>query len=167
MIKHKLYITVFLLALASCAFGQAYEHCDTKTLKDTCKQYLERPYKYDASNVILISFQKKAQLKEIELPMFIGETYKLIFNTYALPPGVEINVYSKDADHKDRKVLFSCNSNGAQKIFFYETEHWHSKLFIDYVIPAAHNDSGATDNNSSSSSAPTIEGCGVVVIAYK
>ncbi|HTB07165.1 MAG TPA: hypothetical protein VK806_09455 [Bacteroidia bacterium] len=164
MTKHKILVLVFLVALTSFAMGQAYEHCDTKALKDTCKAYLDRPYKYDASNVILISFQKKAQLKEIELPMFIGETYKILFNTYALPPGVEINVYNKDADHEGRKMLFSCNSSGAQKVFIYETEHWHSKLYIDYVIPAAHGDNGATDNTGGS---PDIQGCGVLVIGYK
>lgn len=164
MIKHRLLVLVLAVAMSSVAMGQAYEHCDTKALKDTCKNYLDRPYKYDASNVILISFQKKAQLKEVELPMFIGETYKIVFNTYALPPGVQINVYNKDADHDNRKLLFSCNSSSAQKMFIYETEHWHSKLYIDYVIPAAHSDTGGSTDTGGS---PTIEGCGVLVIGYK
>jgi hypothetical protein len=159
MIKHRILTVLFSFAIAYCAMGQAYEHCDVKELKDTCKNYLDKPYVYDASNVILIQFKKKPQVKEVELPMFIGETYKLIFNTYALPPGVQIDIYPKDANHDGRKALFSCSSSDTKKVYIYNTEHWHTKLYIDYTIPAAHNN--ATDDS------PDVEGCGVVVIGYK
>jgi hypothetical protein len=99
-------------------------------------------------------------MKEVEIPMFLGESYKLIFNTYALPAGVEIHVYNKDADHDKRKELFTCSSSDpVRKIYVFDTEHFSSKLYIDYVIPANH--SGGGD------SAPLIQGCGVLVVAYK
>jgi hypothetical protein len=160
MTKYNLFALLFVTLLASSAIGQSYEYCDTKTLKYSCKNYLEHPYRYDASNIILVTLQKKAQLKEIELPMFMGEEYRLIFNTYALPPGVEIHVYNKDADHDNRKEFFSCNSSDpVKKMFIYDTEHFHSKLYVDYVIPATHDNTAAD--------APLIQGCGVLVIGYK
>ncbi|HSY77196.1 MAG TPA: hypothetical protein VK890_10090 [Bacteroidia bacterium] len=160
MTKHHLFALLFVTLLATSAIGQSYDYCDTKTLKDSCKDYLDHPYKYDASNIILVTLQRKPQLKELEIPLFLGESYRLIFNTYALPPGIEIHVYNKDADHDNRKELFSCNSSGAKRMFIYEPEHVHSKLYIDYVIPAAHDNSGGTD-------APVVQGCGVLVIGYK
>ena len=159
MKKYHLFTLLFLSMLTSSAIGQAYDYCDTKTLKDSCKDYIDKPYKYDASNIILVTLQKKAQMKEVELPMFMGESYKLIFNTYALPPGVEIHVYNKDADHDNRKELFSCNSSGAKKMFVFDTEHFHSKLYVDYVIPA--------NRAAADGSMPTVQGCAVMVVAYK
>jgi len=162
MTKYNILAIVFFTLIATAGMSQAYEHCDTKTLKDTCKQYLDRPFKYDASNTILISFQKRPQMKEIELPMFMGEEYRIIFNTYALPPGVEIHVYNKDADHDNRKELFSCNSSDAsKKIFIWDCPHYHSKIFVDYVIPAKH------DNGSGTDDSPAVEGCGILVVGYK
>jgi hypothetical protein len=159
MRKHNLFALLFILMLASSSFGQAYEYCDTKTLKDSCKDHLDKPYKYDAANIILVTLQRKAQMKEVELPMFMGEEYRLVFNTYGLPPGIEIHVYNKDADHDKRKELYSCNSSLSQKIFMYDTEHFHSKLYVDYVIPAGTPGSDGT--------IPTVQGCAVLVIGYK
>lgn len=159
MRKHHIIALFFFTMLASACIGQAYEYCDTKTLKDSCKNYINAPYHYDASNTILVTLEKKSQMKEVEIPMFLGETYKIIFNTYGLPGGVEIHVYNKDADHENRKELFSCNSSDpAKKIYIYDTEHFHSKLYIDYVIPPTHN----TGDN-----APLVQGCSMMVVAYK
>jgi hypothetical protein len=159
MIKNIFLTFIFLVAAVTVACAQAYEHCDVKALKDTCKFYLDRPYRYDASNIILIQFKKKQQVKEVELPMFIGESYKLIFNMYALPPGVQIDVYNKDMDHQDRKSIFSCNSNDNKKMYIYNSEHFHTKLYVDYTIPAS-KDKSADDS-------PDVAGCGVLVVGYK
>lgn len=158
--KHTILGLLFFTLVTSVSMGQAYEHCDTRTLKDTCKDYINPPYRYDASNTILITFQRKPQLKEIELPMFLGEKYKLIFNTYALPPGVEIHIYNKDANHEKRKELFSCSSSDAKRVFIYETEHFERRIYVDYVIPAKHGVANGDD-------ALQVQGCGVLVIGYK
>jgi hypothetical protein len=161
MIKYNIFFTfLFMVTIGFAAMGQAYEHCDVKELKDTCKNYIDRPYRYDASNIILIQYKKKQQVKEVELPMFIGETYKLIFNTYGLPPGIQIDVYSKSIESDGRKSVFSCNSSDTRKVYVYSTEHWHTKLYIDYTIPANKNSTGSDDS-------PDVAGCGVVVVGYK
>jgi hypothetical protein len=159
MIKRNIFTFVFLVVMGFTALGQAYEHCDVKELKDTCKNYIDKPFRYDASNIILIQYKKKQQVKEVELPMFIGETYKLIFNTYALPPGIQIDVYSKSQEAEGRKSVFSCNSSDTRKVYVYNTEHWHTKLFIDYTIPA--------NKNQTTDDSPDVAGCGVVVVGYK
>jgi hypothetical protein len=160
MIKRNILTFIFLVTMGSFAMGQAYEHCDVKELKDTCKNYLDKPYRYDASNIILIQFKKKQQVKEVELPMFLGENYKIIFNTYALPPGVQIDVYNKSEDHDNRKSMFTCSSSDTRKVYIYATEHWHTKLYIDYTIPPS-KDKTATDDS------PDVAGCGVMVVGYK
>ena len=159
MIKRTIITFIFLVAMRLFALGQAFEHCDVKELKDTCKNYLDRPYHYDASNIILIQLKKKSEVKEVELPMFIGESYKLIFNTYALPPGIQIDVYSKDINHESRKSIFSCSSSDTKKVYIYDTEHFHSKVYVDYTIPAS-KDKSADDS-------PDVVGCGVLVVGYK
>lgn len=159
MIKRNIFTFIFLLGMSSFAAAQVYDHCDVKELKDTCKNYLDRPYRYDASNIILIQFKRKAQVKEVELPMFLGEHYKLIFNTYALPPGIQIDVYNKDENHDKRKSMFSLNSSDTKKVYVYEPEGLHTKLYVDYIIPQAHNQS--TDDS------PDVMGCGVLVVGYK
>ena len=59
MRKHNIIALVFFTMLASACIGQAYEYCDTKTLKDSCKNYINEPYHYDASNIILVTLQEK------------------------------------------------------------------------------------------------------------
>jgi hypothetical protein len=160
MIKHTIITLGLVVATCSFAAAQAYEHCNVNELKDTCKNYLDRPYHYDASNIIMIEMKKKSQIKEAVLPLFSGQIYKLIFNTYALPPGISIDVYDKDQDHEDRKAIFSCNSSDPKKINMYDIDHKHAKqIFVDYTIPASHD--AKTDGP------PDVAGCGVLVVGYK
>jgi len=135
MMKNNLFIVIALVTVfVFTGFKAGQEPCSARDLKEKTKDLLD-PYKYDSSELTRIQYKNKETLKEVEVPLFIGETYRLVFNTEALPRPVEINVYNKDKEAKNRKLLFSSKgSPAATKQFTFE----HSKarrVFIDYIIP--------------------------------
>jgi len=142
---------VFILLVS--AFQIADTPCDQKALKEKSKKLLE-PYKYDVAKVTNIIFNKdKAIIKEIEVPLFIGEKYRLVFNAEALPKKVIINLFNRDKDSKKRKLLFSSKDESADKKEFYFDYSFANKIFIQYDIPAG--DSTAKN------------GCMVFMLGYK
>ena len=159
MMKRNILTFFLVLSISSLAISQVYDHCDVGTLKDTCKDYLTLPYRYDASNIVLIQYRHRSQVKEVVLPMFFGEHYIFIFNTYALPPGIEIDVYDKDEFHGDRKTLFSLNSSSAKKVSVFEPGKHHRRLYVDYMIPKK--------QSESPDDIPDVSGCGVLVVGYR
>src|SRR5688500_16759961 len=105
--KNVIYI---VLASAVLALGfttiQTADNCDKKTLTAACKKKLE-PYKYDSQKFTKINYTKKAQQLEVEVPVFIGEKYRLVFNTSGLPKPIRVSVYTKDKESKKREAIFS------------------------------------------------------------
>ncbi len=93
------------------------------------------PYKYDSQKFTKINFTKKQQQLEVEVPVFIGEKYRLVFNTSALPKAVKINVYTKDKESKKREAIFSNKDAGAEKELVFDVPRVR-KLYIDYDVPA-------------------------------
>ncbi len=137
------------------AFAVKYStECDSVALKKEIKPLLKPDYHYDSSKITRITFKNKKQLKEIEIPLFIGERYRFIFNTKALPQDVSIKIYNKKAGAKKRKLLFS-NEEYLQKgetIYTWEPAK-SRKMYLDYEIPAT------TD---------TIKrGCAVFMVGYR
>jgi hypothetical protein len=143
-------ILVFILLVSAFQNGDA--PCDQKTLKDKAKKTLD-PYKYDLAKVTRIMYKEKPTMKEIEVPLFIGEKYRLVFNTEALPKNVIINLYNRDKESSKRKLMFSSKDAGADKKEFSFDYSFANKIFIDYDIPAG--DSSATS------------GCVVFMLGYK
>jgi hypothetical protein len=144
--------SVFTFAVLS-AFQETPESpCESKTLKTKSRKTLE-PYKYDSAKLTKIIYRKKEFLREIEVPLFFGEKYRCIFNTETLNKGVVINVYNKDKDSRNRKLLFTTKDAPATQTE-YIWEHGHStKIFVDYSIPAG-------DSTSTS-------GCVLFMLGYK
>jgi hypothetical protein len=110
--------------------------CDSKNLKDKAKKTLD-PYKYDSAKLTKIAYKTKESVKEVEVPLFIGEKYRFVFNTETISKTVVINIYNKDKDSKNRKLLFSTqDAPTAEKEHVWE--HTHAmKVFVDYSIPPA------------------------------
>lgn len=149
--------TVFIsislfIAIVIMGFKQDVGSCNAKALKERTKEYLD-PFKYDSSELTRIMYKNKESVKEVELPLFIGEKYKIVFNIEALPKPIEINVYNKDKEAKKRTLLFSSKDQPKdQKQFSFE----YSKarhVFVDYTIPK-------TDTAS-------MVGCVVLMLGYK
>ena len=125
---------------------------DAKELKEKAEDLLD-PYKYDSSELTKIIYKENQTIKEVEIPLFIGEKYKVVFVTEALPKALEIQIYNKNKDSKNRKLLFSYKLAGQDKkdINFEISKSRH--IYIDYVIPPAEEGS--------------FIGCVVFAVGYK
>ncbi len=142
----------FILLISTTSFQTGDVLCDVKELKEKAKDAIN-PYKYDSSELTRIIYKKKESVTEVEVPLFIGEKYRFAFVLEALPKAVEIQIYNKDKDSKNRKLLFSSKDGGIDRKEF----HWEiSKVrhvYVDYVIPP-------TETG-------TYSGCAVFMVGYK
>jgi hypothetical protein len=132
---------------------QTADNCDKKTLTTSCKKKME-PFKYDSQKFTKIQFQKKSQNLEIEVPVFIGEKYRLVFNTSSLPKPVQVNVYTKDKESKKREAIYSSKDlkPGENEIVFDAPRV--RKLYVDYDVPA-------------DSTNQKLSGCVIFMVGYK
>ncbi len=145
--------TISLLVILSLTSFQGGDIlCNSKELKEKAQDGLD-PYKYDSSELTRIVYKNKESIKEIEIPLFIGEKYKFVFVNEALPKSVEIQIYNKDKDSKNRKLLFSSKNAGPNsKDLTFEISK-SRQVFIDYVVPPVETGS--------------YSGCAVFAVGYK
>ena len=148
-------ITISFLALLLMLVCMAFQHgnilCNAKELKDKASLLLD-PYKYDSSELTKIIYKTKESVKEVEVPLFIGEKYRFVFELEALPKHVEVQIYNKDKDAKNRKLLFSSKDMGDKKEFEFDVTRVRT-VYIDYIIPVA--EEGAQT------------GCAVFMLGYR
>lgn len=145
---------VSFLGLLIIAFAfQANAPCDGKALKENAKKQFGEGYTYDMSKLTQIVYKTKPWLKEIEVPLFIGEKYKLVFNCEALPKPIIISIYNRDKESTKRKLLFTTKDAPAGQKHFNFDLSVARKAFIDYEIPAG-------DSTASG-------GCLVFMMGYK
>ena len=145
-----LFSVLFVIVLMAFQGGDIL--CNAKELKEKAKNLLE-PYKYDSSELTRIMYKKKESVKEVEVPLFIGEKYRIAFELEALPKQVEVRIYNKDKDSKSRKLLFSSKDTEADKKEFYFEISKARHVYVDYIIPP-------TEEGSYS-------GCAVFMVGYK
>lgn len=131
---------IFYISLVSLIFAygfttiQTADNCDKKTITANCKKKL-KPYKYDSQKFTKVTLQNKLQLLEVEVPVFIGEKYRLIFNRATLPKSVMIRIFTKDKDSKKREPIYT-SENETEDIIVYDVPRVR-KLFVDYDVPMA------------------------------
>lgn len=164
MIKKK-FVAIFILAICGLFAKGQNTDCNVNVLKDTCKFYFNLPeyggeaFHYDCANKMSVNFIRKEQVREIQIPIFSGENYLFIFNTYDLAPGVKIDVWSKPIQDEKRENLFSVKSSDAVKVNrFIPKKKLRDRIYIDYTIDAHAN---VPD------SAPENGGCGMIVVGFK
>ena len=143
----------FLVTLMLVFSFQASAPCDGRALKENAKKQFGEGYTYDMSKVTQIVYKAKPSLKEIEVPLFIGEKYKMVFNTEALPKSIVISVYNRDKDSKKRKLLFTTKGAPADQKHFIFDLSLARKAFIDYEMPEG--------------DSTVIGGCLVFMMGYK
>jgi len=145
-----LFSVLFVIVLMAFQGGDIL--CNAKELKEKAKNLLE-PYKYDSSELTRIMYKKKESVKEVEVPLFIGEKYRIAFELEALPKQVEVRIYNKDKDSKSRKLLFTSKGLTADiKEFYFEVSKVRH-VYVDYIVPP-------TEEGSYS-------GCAVFMVGYK
>jgi hypothetical protein len=142
----------FVILISTTSFQTGDVLCDVKALKEKAKEAIN-PYKYDSSELTRIVYKKKESVIEVEVPLFIGEKYRFAFVLEALPKAVEIQIYNKDKDSKNRKLLFSSKDGGIDRKEFQWEISKVRHVYVDYVIPP-------TETG-------TYSGCAVFMIGYK
>lgn len=130
--KKTVYISlVGLLVMYGFTTIQQSPEVDKKALTASCKKKIE-PYKYDSQKFTKINFTKKAQQLEVEVPVFIGEKYRLVFNTSSLPKPIKISVYTKDKETTKREPIFTSKPGETEVVFDVPRVR---KMYIDYEVP--------------------------------
>ena len=145
-------LLTFVFIFAFMAFQGGDVLCNAKELKEKAKVALE-PYKYDSAELTRIIYKAKETVKEVEVPLFIGEKYRMVFELEALPKQVEVQIYNKDKSSKKRKLLFSSKEIGAEKKEFVFEVSKVRQVYVDYVIPPTE--------------AGSYSGCAVFMVGYK
>ena len=123
-----------LVAFISVSTIQVAEECDALALKTELKEELKPKYKYDSSKTTRFNYKTKDQTKEIEIPLFMGEKYRFLFNTSGVTGDIKIEIYNKPVGHKKRQLLYKLDQKDDQHIYIFEPEK-SRKLYVTYSIP--------------------------------
>ncbi len=134
----KTFFISFIGLLFAYAFTpiQTADNVDKNALTASCRKKME-PYKYDSQKFTRINYTKKQQQLEVEVPVFVGEKYRVVFNLSAMPPApIGINIYTKSKESGKREPIFSNKDIPADtKELVFDAPRLR-KLFIDYDVPA-------------------------------
>ncbi|MDG1476051.1 MAG: hypothetical protein P8Q14_02795, partial [Vicingaceae bacterium] len=142
-----------LIALAFTLVSfQSNQGCDATALKNELKPGLKPGYKYDSSKTSSFTYNKKAQGREIEVPLFMGEEYLFLFNTNGLSEDIKIEIYSEKIGHKKRKLLYNLEKEEGKSIYSFKPTK-SRKMYVNYTIPGVE-ESG-------------LRGCMVFVVGYQ
>lgn len=148
------YSTILLVLLTSTALKLEEVQCVAADLKNELKPLLKPEYKYDSSQITRIVYKKDAFQTGIEVPLFMGEKYRFLFNTAGLPKDVEISIYDKKPGNKNKNALFTLSKvkEAGRHLYSFEPEK-SKKMYIVYTIPAAEEED--------------LKGCLVFLLGYK
>jgi len=138
MKKALIYSSFALLLSVSSAFSYIEEvQCVASELKAELKQLLKPEYKYDSSQITRVSYKKETSQSGIEVPLFMGEKYRFLFNIAGLPKDIDITIYDRKPTSKNKIALFSLKDVKEEGKHIYSFEPVKSKkMYIVYSIPA-------------------------------
>lgn len=146
-------LLVFVTGTAGKLLVQTTQECDATAMKNKAKTLLDNDFKYDSAKITRFAYKDKEQVKEIEVPLFIGEKYKFIFNT-EVPENIIISIYDKPLTAKKRKLLYT---NKEQAVPGSKTYTWEPqksrKMYVNIEIPKSAN--------------VDTRGCVVFLLGYK
>ena len=92
---------------------------------------------YASSKITNIDYTYRTSVKEVQVPLFKGEKYKMVFNRQDLPKNVEVEIYDKSWKEEGRKLLYSSKDiDPNTEILSFEPKR-SKDLFINYIAPPA------------------------------
>ncbi len=138
IMKSHIFYLVVLLGFSLISAIQITEECDVTSLKVDMKEQLKPTYKYDSAKTTRFYYKNKTQVKEIEVPLFMGEKYRFIFNTSYLTKDVKIEIYNKPLDSKKRELLYELIPKDGQNIYTFNPVK-SRKMYVNYTIPEVEN----------------------------
>lgn len=137
----KKFIATSLIALSILSYSSSKAQdtdCDATSLKAALKPFLMPVYKYDSSNITKFTYKSEKQGKEIEVPLFTSEKYRLLFNASTLP-GIEIYIYDKPMGKPNRTLLYASKSkNNKEGLYSYDPEK-SAPVYVTYILPESEN----------------------------
>lgn len=116
------------------AQSEVVDHCTYKDFRERVKGVLD-PYEYDAQKVSKFTLKDNEQTKEIEVPLFIGENYRVVFSQEGMPQDVLIEIYNKASTKSKRELLWSNEDDMGQTDYIWEPEK-SKKFYVNYTVPA-------------------------------
>ena len=109
-------------------------NCDQNEIKKMLAPLL-KPFIADGFKTTKIMFKKQPQKKEVEIPLYFGENYRIIFLTSQLPMDIGISIYNKSATSKKRTLLFSSKDVPKAEVLKFATDR-AKDFYVEYDIPA-------------------------------
>lgn len=154
MKKILFYSTILVLLLTTTALKLEEVKCVASDLKNELTPLLKPEYKYDSSKITRVSYKKEVFQAGLEVPLFMGEKYRFLFNTAGLPKDIEINIYDKKPTSKKKVALFTLSDvrEAGKHIYTFEPTK-SKKMYVVYTIPA-------TEEKD-------LKGCVVFLLGYK
>ncbi len=160
LIKYSFFLSFgTLLLMMAYAFSEKQQQsgsvCNSVDIRKQSREMFKPEFHYDASKSTYITFMNKKQFKELEVPLYIGEKYKVIFNTTSLPQDIDIEIYDKKYSSKSRTQLFNSKDvkEVSEGVYVFEPSKPMRRMYIDYSIPPT---SGEIE-----------KGCVIVTLGYK
>ncbi|HRE74793.1 MAG TPA: hypothetical protein PK637_05655 [Flavobacteriales bacterium] len=109
-----------------------------------------KPYRYDGTNVTHFSYSGFTQKREIEVLLFNGNEYRLVFNAEGATKPLDIEIYDKPSDNQGRVKLHEVKSVTGQENISIQTDVLNAKykelknskdvvlkrIYVDYIISA-------------------------------
>lgn len=109
-----------------------------------------KPYRYDGTNVTHFSYSGFAQKREIEVLLFNGNDYRLVFNAQGATKPVDIQIYDKPVSNQARVMIHEIKNVTGQENLPIETSALNNKyrdlknskdvvlkrIYVDYIISA-------------------------------
>lgn len=130
-----LLLAIGFVTLTAQTSGEIMDYCTSSATKKKAKADLA-PYKYDGSKTTRITFKYVEQRKEIEIPLYFGERYRMVFNREGSPQPVQISVYNKSHTQKNRELLWTTKDEPTTENQFVFEPKRARKMFVNYDIPA-------------------------------
>tara|TARA_R110002049_G_scaffold278391_4_gene457170 strand:- start:141 stop:626 length:486 start_codon:yes stop_codon:yes gene_type:complete len=132
-------IAVLVMFIAITAAGEkrtSTNSCVNKEAKTKAIDSLNTFY-YASSKVTTIDYTYKTSVKEVEVPLFKGEKYRMVFNREDLPKNVEVEIYDKSWKDKGRSLLYSSKDQEPNTTILSYEPNRSRNLYINYIVPPA------------------------------
>jgi len=129
-------ITILLIVITFNSTAQTSTNCDVKSLKTSLKEEVGSDYRYDASNITSFTYSSSIQGKQIEVPLFKDQKYKLIFNINDANRNFQIYISYEKAGDENRTNIFALKDvrKEGQNIYVFEPKV-SKPVYITYIIP--------------------------------
>lgn len=109
-------------------------------------------FTYSTSRIDRMKAQKEPVRKNVVIPLFYDQPYRLILDRTDAPPGTDVTIFDKSPEEFGRRELFSTEeASSEKKVFVYEPPEDASRVNVQYQT--------AGDGEGE-------KGCVVLVVSY-